>query len=428
MASIFDQASLIIDARNAGIAPGKIFPLKPNVKDLTGDFIPFARNGVATFVDANGVLQTAAANVARRLYVNGVLEGFLFEPATVNRVRNNTNVGAVAGAPGTLPTNWQENTRGLTRTVVGTGTLNGVEYIDVRYNGTANATGEVQILFEGTTQIVATNGQSWTNSFWFQVISQPTPPLNYVQWTTERTAAGTAVANGSQAISTPTTWARYSFVRALAGGGTVERVTPEFRAGVTNGLSYDFTIRIGLPQMEQDITATSVIKTSGSTVTRIADVASLTGATSLIGQTEGTLYAEVVSRNYNSGGNGARIVTLSDGTTNNRLSLARQFNFNNRFQGIVSVGGVLEAQVLQGSDVAIGGTTKMTMSYRTNDITYYTNGVQSALDTISSIPACSRLDLGNQLGTEQFINGAIKTFAIFPRRLSDTESQYLTTL
>ena len=63
--------------------------------------------------------------------------GILIEESRTNQIRNNSMQGAVAGTPGTLPTNWGVSVAGgLTRTVVGTGTENGIEYIDVRVQGT----------------------------------------------------------------------------------------------------------------------------------------------------------------------------------------------------------------------------------------------------------------------------------------------------
>jgi len=62
----------------------------------------------------------------------------LLEPQRTNSIRNSTMVGAVAGNPGTLPTNWNvSGAVGLTRTIVGVGTELGLQYVDFRFNGTA---------------------------------------------------------------------------------------------------------------------------------------------------------------------------------------------------------------------------------------------------------------------------------------------------
>ena len=70
---------------------------------------------IATYFDNTGTLQTVASNGAGRTaayqYSGGswVLGGTLAEPAATNGTRNNTMAGAVAGTPGTPPTNWSFN-------------------------------------------------------------------------------------------------------------------------------------------------------------------------------------------------------------------------------------------------------------------------------------------------------------------------------
>src|SRR5262249_49436220 len=65
----------------------------------------------------------------------------------VNQLRNPTAAGAVPGSPGTLPTNWRQGggTGGLTQTVVGTGTENGIPYLDYRLQGTPNTSSSFSI-------------------------------------------------------------------------------------------------------------------------------------------------------------------------------------------------------------------------------------------------------------------------------------------
>jgi hypothetical protein len=59
---------------------------------------------------------------------------------------------------------------GLARTVVGLGTENGLQYIDLRFSGTAAST-VISIWFETLNQITASNGQTWTNSIYAKLIS-----------------------------------------------------------------------------------------------------------------------------------------------------------------------------------------------------------------------------------------------------------------
>lgn len=79
--------------------------------------------------------------------------------ASTNLIRNPSASGAVAGTPGTIPTNWQlvapDSARGIVTQVVGTGTENGVAYIDFRIHGTLTgvSTSSTILYFEQNTQI-----------------------------------------------------------------------------------------------------------------------------------------------------------------------------------------------------------------------------------------------------------------------------------
>ena len=244
----------------------------------------------------------------------------LLEPQRTNSIRNSTMVGAVAGSPGTLPTNWSvAGVAGLTREIVSVGTENGIQYIDVKLSGTALAT-DVEIRLESQTQIVAANAQVWTQSIYLKTISEPSPPASYRLFMIERTAGGSSVASGlSSNLSVDSSLNRFSFTRTLSGGVTVERVQPSIFMSLTIGATYDFTIRIAAPQMELGAYATTFIPTTTAAVTRLADYARNTGASSLIGQTEGTMFVDA----YFSVTAAGRFLSINDGTTFNRILLVR---------------------------------------------------------------------------------------------------------
>ena len=61
-------------------------------------------------------------------------------------------------------------------------------------------------------------------------------------------------------------------------GSTIDSLYPTLRFNLTNGASYDFTIRIGLPQMELGTYAKPVIRTTGTAVASVATVAPIVDA------------------------------------------------------------------------------------------------------------------------------------------------------
>ncbi|NBU77800.1 MAG: hypothetical protein EBS50_01690, partial [Sphingomonadaceae bacterium] len=247
---------------------------------------------------------TSTINSAPRFDHNpttGESLGLLVEEQRTNSIRNNTMVGAVAGTPGTAPTNWAitSTANGITREIVGTGTENGITYVDLKYSGTASTATNISLAFEGNAQIVAAQNDVWSISLYAKLVSGSWANTAFAIFVNSYTSGGVFDALGTSLVSTyanPTSAAlqtqRYT-ARATLSSATTARVNGGLFSSIANGATIDFTLRIGLPQLEQGAFATSVIPTSTATVTRSADVASITGAnfSSWYRQDEGTVFA-----------------------------------------------------------------------------------------------------------------------------------------
>lgn len=103
-----------------------------------GGFVVFTGNSIlgknqTHILSASTVLSTTTAtySILLRQKPELVHQNFHLK----NWIENNTNVGAVAGNPGTLPTGWAFDGSGLiTREVLGTGTQNGIPYVDIKFS------------------------------------------------------------------------------------------------------------------------------------------------------------------------------------------------------------------------------------------------------------------------------------------------------
>ena len=179
-------------------------------------------------------------------------------------------------------------------------------------------------------------------------------------------------------------------------------------------------------QVEAGAIATSYIPTTTASVTRAKDDISLTSASSLIGQTAGTLYVEVDWRS--SSGAFQNLLTVSDGSGNNRLFIYKDL------PSTLSMGAIVNSVTVtaQGQDSsAYSGIQKIAFAYNTDDFELYRNGSSVSTDTSGSLAGLTTLtdiDLGQNQGAGSQANMHIRAIAVFDSRLSNTDLATLTTL
>ena len=171
-------------------------------------------------------------------------------------------------------------------------------------------------------------------------------------------------------------------------------------------------------QLEAGSYPTSYIPTVASTVTRNADVISKTGISSLIGQTEGTIFCDVT---LNSRVNFTYFAIANNlASTENYLGIAF-LNNAIAFESVVAT--VLQANISHSNTST--GRFKIAAAYKANDFILYINGTQIGTDTSGTIPACSQLGL-NAYNQSQALN--YNSVQLYKTRLTNTELAQLTTL
>ena len=180
-------------------------------------------------------------------------------------------------------------------------------------------------------------------------------------------------------------------------------------------------------QVESSPIATSYIPTTTAQVTRNKDDITLGSASSLIGQTEGTLYVEVDWRLAS--GTFQRLISINDGTEFNRIMI-------NNIISPIELRMIAEDNNVvvtnQGeSSTSYSGIQKFAFAYKTNDFELYRNGSSISSDTTGSLATLTTLtniDLGQSVGKGSQANMWIRAVALYPTRLSDAECEALTTL
>jgi hypothetical protein len=166
-------------------------------------------------------------------------------------------------------------------------------------------------------------------------------------------------------------------------------------------------------QLETGPIATSYIPTVASTVTRDADVISKTGVSGLIGQTEGTLYAEVDIRNFAAAG---IFLSISDATSSNRVQLYKFTDSKIYADRISATQSALTS--ISTSALSIG-IYKVAFAYSSGNSALFINGQQIGSNATQTFTfgAMGKISLGARFDDTQIINDRIRAAAVYKTRL-----------
>jgi len=216
-------------------------------------------------------------------------------------------------------------------------------------------------------------------------------------------------------------WFRCSFTsseNALVGNNA------HFRIYLKEGITYTGDGSSGVfvwgAQIEAQSYATSYIPTSGSAVTRAAETLKNAGNSDLINSTEGVLYAEIKGFVNDAL---SRPISISDGTTSNRINLFFPAS-QTQVVGRVNSGGVTVADMLY-TGINQSLFNKIAVKYKENDFALWINGIEVLTDTSGAAPVgLKELAFDNAAATK--FQGRCKTVAVFKEALSDTELACLT--
>jgi hypothetical protein len=377
--------------------------------------VTFTRASSGTYVGSDGLIKTAATNEPRFDHnpTTGESLGLLVEEARTNLLLQsnqfdstwtNTNSSETA-ASGTAPD----------------GTNTAWELKD---------TLDVVVTSHQVNQTISfTSGISYTFTCWMKAgtLTQggfvlPTAAFSSgincrINLLTGSVLSSSATLAASTTLY-PNGWVRVTAVAtatATAGGSAAIRIMDGATSYIGTG---NGTILIWGAQLETGAFATSYIPTTTATVTRAADVASITGSnfSSWYQGNTGTLFFE--------GANPASSTTafaVSDGSTNNRLQM--DSGTNTRVARVVS-GGTTQAN--NSLTYTFGVSQKFGMSYTTDAINFANAGVLGTEDTSATIPTVDQLRIGANPTGANPLNNTIKRLTYWPTRLNNTTLQQLT--
>jgi hypothetical protein len=203
---------------------------------------------------------------------------------------------------------------------------------------------------------------------------------------------------------------------------TENAVRPQYRIReIVSGQSYDFTIRVGLPQVELGSIPTSPILTSGATATRLADVIQKGNFENLINVNEGTIVVELKKSNSNNTGGTQNILGFGTATSQ-RISFQCVNDNNVRFTARKD-----GASRTVSSSIDVTTVRQIIGTYsNTTGLKLYIDGVFIGENTTANaIPTnLSVINIGKVeglSGTGQYLDGNIGSIIIFPEVLTDEE-------
>ena len=178
-------------------------------------------------------------------------------------------------------------------------------------------------------------------------------------------------------------------------------------------------------QLETGSVATSYIPTTTAAVTRNADVVSVSGAVSgSIGQTQGTIYAELDIRNLTTA-DFARIVTLREtANANNFFEIEKRSSTQLRISARLNSGTT--TTFLTHPNAFQLGTNKIAFAYQDGNYAMGFNGVVATSSQAGMTASLNQVILGSSSSSVAQLNDRIRAVALYTTRLTNAELAALT--
>jgi hypothetical protein len=391
----------------------------------------FTRASTATFVGSDGLIQSAAINAPRFDHdpVTIACKGLLIEESRANLILHSSNF------KNTTSSNYWENLSATTITVDQTTAPDGTLSADLLTTSTALYDCFVRRVnvWAASTQysysIFVKRGLSNYRYIGFYIGASNAGNLQhpYFDFDNPTSIQVPTITNGTVNSTSvdayPNGWYRIKITFTTA--ATLHASSAGVYISSSNG-----TLQIGNPagndcyiwgiQGELGAFPTSYIPTTTTTLTRSADVCSITGSdfTGFYNQSEGTMLANAFTPV-----SGDRTVLAADDNTANEMIRLRTEGTNPFFK--VTDGGS-EVVAIDAGTVTANTAFKLIGAYKVDDFASSVNGGSAVTDTAGTIPTVDRMRIGAGQGGNTMC-GCISAIRYFKKRLPDAKLQSLTT-
>lgn len=408
--SLFESASLVVTPN--GTKASKLYAIKPTsgAGDLT-----VVRATTARRVNSAGLIESVAVNVPRLDYTNSTCPSILVEPQRTNlqtysedfsnavwikvgsTVATNTTVSPDGTTTGDKLT--EDTSTGLHTAAISVGQATGGDY-----------TFSVFVKANGRTKFQLAEAFSIGGTVNFDLIAG--------------TATTTAPAKNGKIENYGNGWYKCSATWTFVSAATTVLYLNLLNSANSNSYTGDGTSGVILwgGQLEAGSYSTSYVPTVASAVTRNADVISKTGISSLIGQTEGTLFIDTNINNLSSPVNSSVLCYLR-GSSEIYIDITTA-----GFITALFYDGSTAPGVISGSLGFASGRHKFAFAYKNNDFTLYVDGTQFGTDT-SGLVSGTLTEFSFQYYLNSYVGSQkINTATLWKTRLTNAELAELTTL
>ena len=406
---------------------------KSLVDATTGqNLVTFTRASSGTYVGSDGLIKTATTNEPRFDHnpTTGESLGLLVEEQRTNLLLRSQEFG----------TTWSTVDASITpdTTTAPNGTVTADKLIENTVNATHRTFQSVAIASPYTLScsFYAKAGERSRVGIWFRGASSTNRTQVTFNLSTGLTSElfSTGLFSGGVASMTAVGdgWYRCSLSANCAAGETAAQVT-FYLMNNTVTISNATYIGDGASgiylwgaQLEAGSFPTSYIPTTTATVTRSADVASITGTnfSSWYRQDEGTIYGETQIARQNDLG-GAAICGIETGVANTE-AIYMHYRTTGATAFTVWDGSVTQADQAPYGVVPANTLVRQAGAVKLNDMVGIGGGVSQTTDTACTVPTPDRMLIGFNTAGSAYLSGTIRRLTFWPQRLSNSTLQTLT--
>ena len=364
----------------------------------------------ATRVNSSGSIETVNADVARFDYdpVTLACKGLLIEESRANLLTYSADLSNAV---------WIKNQSsiGVTKITAPDSTTSGQKLIE-------NAATAQHIAYVGS---LGLGSAIYTMSAYFKAAERTQAYLRLDTGTTTRqvlfdlSAVTATPSSGATATIQSVGGGWYRCTLSLTGAETLINAVLMLGSGGTasytgNGTSGIYVWGI---QLEAGAFVTSYIPTSGSSLTRNVDVATMTGTnfSDWYNPVEG---AFAVYGSYLSQAGTQTWFSVSNNSATERLRFLSVSATVSRLSSITS--NVETAAI---SKTTTSGANKFCGAYKLNDYAFTSNGTAVGTDTAVVVPTVSQINIGSEYTGTNLLNGHIQKLLYYPQRLTNAEVQ-----